>query len=803
MLRGMSAESEITVRTVLERLAEDPVCALHGMPGVGKSRLLHAAARGLSEWSEVQVLTLEAGTERLPEFTGPVLVLDSESTVDLEGVRAWVGGAPDRRALVASWLPSSAESICVQPMALPDRGTPVRDSAAGAFWVRCAKKVASDYALDDEREDVVRLILEHIDGVPLAIEELCGLLSLLDEEAILDRLEKAPAKLWRAAGQGDRPLLSRLQRYWAHLPSDWRDALVQTRAFANFFDAAAAEEIVELEGSVLDVLRRTIDASLLATRGAVGMRLVRTRALLGCVAPPEGDVLARARERHAHHVCEEVLAGRTQRVLGELMRAATTFASPRLGASREDDIERATLLLSAIDIASLDRHEATAYLDLLSLVFPDEPPIALERKHVSALRRLARYDDARDVLESASARVEHAVDAPVALKAELLAELGALHLDAGELDDALERLDDALDTLGVGTLELDAPTHRATALVRRGEVLQELGRSEAAQADLEQSYLLFREEGNHAREIHALLRLARVRTSLGRFDAARQALEDGRALAEKAGVPLWLGYAQMGVALVAHTEGQLGSACEMYKRAERALQEHGSAADVGTCATYLALALHSMRQLDDASLHARRGRQLLEQTGSGRLGVIAQGACVGIEADLGALDVARARLAAALEAIEGRSDPIVRFLWLRGAHLPERALPEGDDPPSVELRLARQTLQQQRKEGDGIRVQLDGRAFVLPSGEVSLRRRQALRRSLAALAQSLAAAPGTAMSVDDLFDAGWPGERLGPEHANNRVYNAVSELRSMGLKQILIRQDDGYLLDPAENVTAV
>ena len=58
------------------------------------------------------------------------------------------------------------------------------------------------------------------------------------------------------------------------------------------------------------------------------------------------------------------------------------------------------------------------------------------------------------------------------------------------------------------------------------------------------------------------------------------------------------------------------------------------------------------------------------------------------------------------------------------------------------------------------------------------------------------AAPGRALDVDALFAAGWPGEKAHPDSSTSRVYVAISTLRKAGLKDVLLRRDDGYLFDP-------
>lgn len=92
--------------------------------------------------------------------------------------------------------------------------------------------------------------------------------------------------------------------------------------------------------------------------------------------------------------------------------------------------------------------------------------------------------------------------------------------------------------------------------------------------------------------------------------------------------------------------------------------------------------------------------------------------------------------------------------------------------------------------------------FVHPAAEsvafgssfIDLRTRGPLRRILLALVAQHSAAPGTALSADVVFDAGWPAERASAKAAAARVYTAVYTLRRMGLRGVLVRRDDGYLL---------
>jgi hypothetical protein len=76
---------------------------------------------------------------------------------------------------------------------------------------------------------------------------------------------------------------------------------------------------------------------------------------------------------------------------------------------------------------------------------------------------------------------------------------------------------------------------------------------------------------------------------------------------------------------------------------------------------------------------------------------------------------------------------------------------------------------------------------------VELSRRPLLRRILAALVEAHTNGR-THVSRTQLVAAAWPGERLIPESAFNRLRVAVSELRSLGLRDVITATADGYAL---------
>jgi hypothetical protein len=96
----------------------------------------------------------------------------------------------------------------------------------------------------------------------------------------------------------------------------------------------------------------------------------------------------------------------------------------------------------------------------------------------------------------------------------------------------------------------------------------------------------------------------------------------------------------------------------------------------------------------------------------------------------------------------------------------------------------------------GIRIGRDAEWLEVRGTRFELASRRALRRILCALAEARRDRAGSALMVDDLLRAGWPGEDPLPDAGSNRVYVAISTLRKLGIGEALQRWDGGYRIDP-------
>lgn len=102
----------------------------------------------------------------------------------------------------------------------------------------------------------------------------------------------------------------------------------------------------------------------------------------------------------------------------------------------------------------------------------------------------------------------------------------------------------------------------------------------------------------------------------------------------------------------------------------------------------------------------------------------------------------------------------------------------------------------------GITVGPEGRWLLLEDGtRHDLARHGPVRRALWALSVAKNERPGHAMTTLEIVEAGWPGEKMRHDAATLRVYTTVRRLRALGLSDVLLTRDDGYLFDPDATIT--
>lgn len=97
------------------------------------------------------------------------------------------------------------------------------------------------------------------------------------------------------------------------------------------------------------------------------------------------------------------------------------------------------------------------------------------------------------------------------------------------------------------------------------------------------------------------------------------------------------------------------------------------------------------------------------------------------------------------------------------------------------------------RDGKLLLVQADGRAMRAPGGAwVDLSRRTQLANLVAELALGHARDRDALLANEDVLEVLWPGEHMDPLSALNRVHQAASRLRKIGLGDLLERLPEGY-----------
>jgi len=752
-----------------------------------------------------------------------LLVLDDlDPDIGAVPLQRWLADAPEARFLVTARrrLEGLLErAIEVGPLAPPTTDAPdvVRASAAGQLFL--ARAARSGHVVADEDLSRVAAIARSLEGIPLAIEFAAARGDAL--HALAEELTHAPQE-----GHGGR--LNRVVAWsWSRLDEAERTALARLSVFDAPFDAKAAAAVLghgaalltglhgrsflrafsepragEDRFSLYDVVRAFAGAALdgeervaaLAAHarhyGALARHLratleVRyephTEALVAVEAPhfmaaaragatvgepaaaaeaglalegrlvttgrfDEALALARAVVDAADAASDASLRTRALSMRGEVQRrralpaAAQDHAAALALAPSDPGLVahvRRCLGVVARDLGDFVRADAelTAARDLLDATSAPRER-ALVELALSGLRR--REDDAERAHAHAEAALVMGRDArdPL-LEGRALVALGLLRDDDGALEEALDLVEAAISLLSArGDRWMEEIARNAAGLLHA-----ELGRPAEARAFCDEAVEICEDSGFAAG-------LAVVKGNLGwleyreeRRDRAEARFRESVAMARTVGF-------RFAEALYGASLGAMEASCDRIDEATRSFSEASAAADA--C---LSPGLH----LVIATLR-------------------------------GFLDLARARAAEAPLDVAAHTEQARERL----ARARRAARPDGD--LRTVLRALAQALSGTRPPPPRpIELQIDVTTQNVFLGELRI----ALGRhpSLFRLVDQLVTA-GKPLLVEDLFAAGWPGERIGRRSARNRVHVGLSTLRKLGLAGVLVLSDEGYQIAP-------
>jgi len=258
--------------------------ALVGPGGQGKTRLAVQHASLQTRWPEVQFVDLVSATSRADavgavaqalgvalhpaepvaqlgralKARGPMLVvLDNLESVR-EGmeplIAQWVTAAPEARWLLTSRertsLPGFVE-FALEGMSSAD--------ALGLFLARAEDR---SVRLEARWHSAIRAIGEHLDGQPLGIELAVSRVSLLDPDALLERLvaQRTPLGTLRGAAPRHQSMHATVQWSWDLLGGSAQRLLLALSLFRGPFTVRMADAVVGADA--LDTLGVLTDSFL-------------------------------------------------------------------------------------------------------------------------------------------------------------------------------------------------------------------------------------------------------------------------------------------------------------------------------------------------------------------------------------------------------------------------------------------------------------------------------------------------------------------------------------------------------------
>ncbi len=338
-----------------------------------------------------------------------------------------------------------------------------------------------------------------------------------------------------------------------------------------------------------------------------------------------------------------------------------------------------------------------------------------------------------------------------------------------------------------------------------------LAEGEAAAA-LALSFLHEREE--HRMEGYVLGVLGRLHQARGRFDEARAtlaaAIQIHRAVGDRWSEGVHHGY----LGHVAFEERRLADARAAYREAVSLLRGTGER-------HYTAISLAALGAVELAQGEAEAAREHLDQAASALAGVRVAATRVNVDLYRAFADVEEARRAAAAGEVKAAA-------WHRRAVTAQLALaeaPTADGSASVsrgseDVRFALRMLVRALDAGEGdaeraasgpLPVRAPSPMLLVVGPEVrwlrvgdrepvSMLKARAARLILSALVRARLDTPGVALPLEALGAAGWPGERIAPRAAANRIYVTLTKLKNLGLRGLIQSRDDGFLLDPGATV---
>ncbi len=769
-----------------------------------------------------------------------LLILDNFEQLPLETaalLEPCLNAAPSLRIIITSRRPLKTNApqhhLTVTPMTQPEGAKLFTDRAA---TIRVQYTAADQTALER--------LSATVEGSPLAIELAAARAALMPLETLVERLQhslddlEAPQDQRRHRPDRHHTLQATIEWSWALLSDDEQHTLVQCAIFAAPWTLQDAQAIVEPgpTANTTSIIAALRDWSLIQPLEDHRMRLPISVRAFAKQHITDSQRWHRVGQRHATHYL----------ALGQPL--VKRLQGPDSAQALEALLPLQDNLLEALRFAQHHDHEMAARLTLvLDAIMSTRGPFELHRTLLGqAIQNLGNHHDTlrarlmlargsrfwadphgdgkqKDLLKAQALAIDTGDDALLAM-VEL--KLASFCYHQGQTHQGLQHSQRAIEAakrthqpllramtlaqLGVGELKASMPQkarlhlENALAIGRNhggprfeGTILSNLAVIAMLQGDISRARVFYNTclscaQQLRDRRLQALMHvnLGSAHMNHGDLPAAHTHLERGLALAREVGDRR----------VEALTQGNLGLLHMDQRQWDDALLHFYGAIDFfeavqdQRCTINFGLYLTAVRASRDEDVKTE-----FEQLHQDAI-ALGDSEVIGLTGPLGGfIELATARRAqtpaeqrqalgaatACAHTDARNTGTIAHARRMLEAHIAHTAKTLGLDDFSP-------------TNAPPLRVQLDGAWFEAPGAErTSLGRRRTLRRLLATMAHERLHRPGTTMTVDALVEAGWPGQKILPRAAANRVYVAIATLRRMGLANTLITDGQGYMLDPS------
>jgi predicted ATPase len=745
----------------------------------------------------------------------PLLILDNLEQVVAQVpsfLGRWLELAPRLMVLATSRerLGVDGEHLLpLEPLGMPpgrvDAPETLAASEAVQLFTQRTQQLVAGFRVDAGNAASVAAIVSLLEGMPLAIELAASRMGLMDAAQLLAMLRSGAPVLSHPKGahpERQRTMQATLDWSWRLLSREEQAALAASALFAGPFTLSAASSVFGHDA--LETLQALHDKSLLIKlpgnqeptfRLSVPVREYAAHAL------SQRDDAPALHQRHQAWLLDQAVHWSARLDSRDDVAAASHMtlledALMVLARSPDAPVDAQLQAALALDAWLVRTGPVEVHQDVLSRALeraePRSPSLLLARAR-GALGRVQQFTASSETsvrtLEAALELARHGGD-PGTL-GSILGELASLHRRTGQLErarplfaQALDNLEKSLDGRALGRLLGDV-----------GIFHKEQGDLAAAHAHYARALLLLREAGDARFEGRVLADLGALHQEEGNLAQAKACFLGALELQKQAPHRRFEGVVLTDLGGLAFEEGDLPAA---YAHLTNALDVLALLRDRRTSSRVEAMlggVLAAQGRVDEAALMLENAHTFLALKGYALWATCA--------------DLHRGHVDLALH--QRQQLPGNAHLQRAMARLADagRSSAAGQPSPSQlsdDVRLAARILERALQRAGavpGLRVGPACRRFQVAGQEdVDLESRPMLRRLVAALVDARREHPGKGLDEETLVARTWPGERMAAASGHNRLQVALATLRKLGLRSLLLRHEDGYLLDPAVDLAS-